>query len=200
MRVLEVGSRGCPAEVFITDPSVEYVAVDPGIREMSHGESEAAVRRLSLASENGSNRVTFCDFDLESLNGPGSSNFDVVFLANVLGDPGVIPRDASGDVRDMGSAKFSFEHLCSRVEGGEIQVLEYYTPIDREILVNLFGAFGMSMKDLVEGCDLEDLIKTIYPSKSKDRLRVLKDEEDRRFGAKYWKVPYLEPYFASFIF
>jgi hypothetical protein len=124
----------------------------------------------------------------------------VVFLANVLGDPAVIPRDTTGNVRDMSDAKFFFDHLCSRVEGGEIRVLEYYTPIDREILVNLFGDFGMSMKDLVEGCDLEDLINTIYPSKSNDRLRILWGEENRRFGAKYWELPYLEPYFASFTF
>jgi hypothetical protein len=71
MRVLEVGSGGYPAELFITDPGVEYVAVDPGIRDMDYGNSEAAVRKLAWVSEGGVDRVTFCDFALESFNGPG---------------------------------------------------------------------------------------------------------------------------------
>lgn len=127
MRVLEVGPSALPIGA-IRHPEVEYVGVDSGSMSGAKATQEAFWRMVELLRVPNVERISFY---VESLGSFASSNpetFDVVYMANVLGDPSN-HRDLGGPIRQAERRREILGVVPDLLEDeGQLVIVESITP------------------------------------------------------------------------
>lgn len=162
MRVLEVGHGALPSPELLCDPSIDYVGLDSGAMH-GPGVAEEKFRRIvpemPFYNPASVTLITGSITDKELLQ---HYPFDLVYMANVLGDPSNNSRLAKPAARTnrrrgiIGASK-----SLLRSPGGRLMIVESMTPPWKsDVIADVEGA-GLKILDVVEGEEFWDRYKSL---------------------------------------
>jgi hypothetical protein len=164
MKVLEVGPWDYPADGYLAHPALErYVGVDFGVWEGSIEGNRADEVFDNALLRNGvsGQRAEFYRMPVSALRG---DEFDIVYAANVSGDPIALPKNSDGTFKYPGEEDRILADALRRLVScrGTVQIVETYTPLRREVLFDLMGQAGLSLDGVLEGSELMDFLSQVH--------------------------------------
>lgn len=197
MRVLEVGPGEYPVDRYLADPGVDYVGAELGVWDGNN--SGFADDQFYAAMQEFRPSGDGVRFYYEPVSAIVETGFDLEFAANVFGDPRSIDRNDKGElVYPEQAERILAEALATRLKpSGSLEILETYTPIDRDLLIDILGKTGFKMELLIEGSDLEDLVKLYYSRQAEVMVKRIQPMV-RLEAALVHNLPVRHPYFARF--
>ncbi len=215
MRVLEIGPWDRPVECYFGDPSLnEYIGLDMGVWSGGFGlpnasnlinpvenaarlKFNAALARMNRPFPQERVHFRFGQLSLDMI--PSLGQFNIVYAANVFGDPRAIIKDQKG-LPQSSQTLYSFISSIKRLiePNGRLEVLEVYTPFGRRHLSSALQSVGLREDSVVDDLPtVSNKIRELYPTpKVHEDLTPRLEKTHIRMECERHGVPVEDPYFA----